>query len=194
MSRSADASASEVDDDPDPRTVKARVKDPELLKALEEAEEDSSMAAVIRDSLRVTLLYNDDQEADRRVGMPDQPWLRDAYRTLVAAAEITVEGGGLRVSEETARERLYTNDTPKDAVMDELVDPLVRQGFADVDVSWEETWITVRPMAPNPSDSADCALCGAEDVRVFLTGRHHPAGRNYAACTDCHNVVEGDDV
>ena len=193
MSLASDAEE-EVDGaqpDPDPRTVKARVSDPELLKAIEEAESDSSMAAVVRDSLRMGLLNDGDAPGTgRHVHMPDRRRLRKAYRALASMASIPIAGAGLRVRREEARESLFTNQTPKSEVFPSLIEPLKIQGFVNVDRGHEETWVTVRPLAPAPSDDAECALCGAEDCEVYLTERDHPAGRNYAACASCHGVAD----
>lgn len=67
-----------MSDDAETRTVKARVSDPELLDALEDAEESQSMASVVRDGLRVTLL--DDDESDAHSDL--SPVARKGYRAL----------------------------------------------------------------------------------------------------------------
>jgi len=194
MSLATDAEESETAADevePDPRTVKARVKDPELLKAIEEAEADSTLSGLIRDSLRMSLLNDGEAPSTgRHVHLPDRRRLREAYRTLASKAEVRIAGAGLRVRREEAREALYTNRTPKDEVFRTLIEPMKIQEFVNVDRGHEETWVTVRPLAPEPSAAADCALCGAEDCDVFLTERDHPAGRNYAACASCHGIAD----
>lgn len=83
---------------------------------------------------------------DDRDGMtlPADDRLADAYLTLLDAAE-PVNDAGLRVPREEAMNRLYTNDTPKNAVMDSLIRPLKKQGFVKVDPGMNRVWITVRP-------------------------------------------------
>jgi hypothetical protein len=84
---------------------------------------------------------DDDQE---EITLPAERRLEDAYLTLLDAAE-PVADAGLRVSRQEAINRLYTNDTPKNAVMDSLVRPLKKRGFVKVDPSMNRVWITVRP-------------------------------------------------
>ena len=67
-----------------------------------------------------------------------------AKETLLDAAE-PMGDAGLRVTREEAKNRLYTNDTPKNAVMDSLIRPLKKRGFVKVDPSMNRVWITVRP-------------------------------------------------
>lgn len=83
---------------------------------------------------------------DDRDGMtlPAERRLEDAYLTLLDAAE-PINDAGLRVSRQEAINRLYTNDTPKSAVMDSLVRPLKKRGFVNVDPGMNRVWITVRP-------------------------------------------------
>jgi hypothetical protein len=85
---------------------------------------------------------NDDEEA---MTLPADDRLKDAYLTLLDAAEERVSGAGLRVSREEAMNSLYTNDTPKAGVMDSLVRPLKKRGFVNVDPGMKRVWITVRP-------------------------------------------------
>jgi len=194
MSLTTDAEESEEvadETEPDPRTVKARVKNPELLKAIEKAEAESTLSGIIRDSLHMSLL--NDGEAPltgRHIHLPERRCLREAYRALGSKAWIPIAGAGLRVRREDARDALYTSRKPKDEVFSSLIEPLMIQGFVNVDRGHSETWVTVRPLAPAPSADADCALCGTEDCDVFLTERDHPAGRNYAACASCHGVAD----
>ncbi|WP_418283890.1 hypothetical protein [Halorubrum sp. DTA46] len=191
LANDAEENGAAADADPDPRVVKSRVKDPELLKAIEEAEADSTLSAVIRDSLRMALLNDGEAPSTgRHLHMPDRRRLREAYRTLAETAGIPIAGAGLRVRREEARDALYTSRTPKKEVFRTLIEPLMLQGFVNVDRGHDKTWVTVRPLAPAPSDDADCALCGAEDCTVFLTERDHPAGRNYAACASCHGIAD----
>ncbi|WP_251327916.1 ribbon-helix-helix domain-containing protein [Haloplanus pelagicus] len=84
---------------------------------------------------------DDDQES---MALPAEDRLADAYLTLLDAAE-PINDAGLRVSREEAMNRLYTNDTPKSAVMDSLIRPLKKQGFVNVDPSMSRVWIVVRP-------------------------------------------------
>ena len=72
-----------MSDDLEPRTVKARVSDPELLAALEEAEESQSMASAVRDGLRVTLLDNNESTGDSGLS----PIARKGYRALRERAD-----------------------------------------------------------------------------------------------------------
>jgi len=83
---------------------------------------------------------------DDRDGMtlPAEDHLADAYLTLLDAAE-PINDAGLRVSREQAMNRLYSNDTPKSAVMDSIIRPLKKRGFVNVDPGMNRVWITVRP-------------------------------------------------
>jgi len=78
-------------------------------------------------------------DARRDYAAEDRP-----YPMQFDAAE-PLHDAGLRVSRETAMNRLSPNDTPKSAVMDELVRPLKKQGFVNVDPAMSRVWITVRP-------------------------------------------------
>jgi len=86
--------------------------------------------------------HSDDEQED--MVLPADDRLADAYLTLLDAAE-PMDGAGLRVSREEAMNRLYTNDTPKNAVMDSLIRPLKKRGFVNVDPSMSRVWIVVRP-------------------------------------------------
>jgi len=85
---------------------------------------------------------SDDEQED--MTLPAEDRLADAYLTLLDAAE-PMDEAGLRVSREDAMNQLYTNDTPKSAVMKSLVRPLKKRGFVNVDPSMNRVWITVRP-------------------------------------------------
>jgi hypothetical protein len=76
--------------------------------------------------------------------LPADDRLADAYLTLLDAAE-PVDDAGLRVPREEAMNRIYPNDTPKNAVMDSIIRPLKKRGFVDVDPGMNRVWITVRP-------------------------------------------------
>jgi hypothetical protein len=84
---------------------------------------------------------DDDQDG---MTLPETDRLADAYLTLLNAAE-PLHDAGLRVSREEAMNRLYSNDTPKNAVMDNLIRPLKKRGFVKVDPAMSSVWITVRP-------------------------------------------------
>ena len=84
---------------------------------------------------------NDEQDG---MTLPETDRLTDAYLTLLDAAE-PLHDAGLRVSREEAMNRLYSNDTPKSAVMDSLIRPLKKQGFVKIDPAMSTVWITVRP-------------------------------------------------
>ena len=86
--------------------------------------------------------HSDDEQED--MALPADDRLADAYLTLLDAAE-PMGDAGLRVSREKAVNRLYSNDTPKSAVMDSLIRPLKKQGFVKVDPAMSRVWITVRP-------------------------------------------------
>jgi hypothetical protein len=79
------------DDENDPddreRVLRARVSDPDLLESFEDAEEDSTMAAVLRDALR-TYLNDDGDESDETA-------LSETARKGLSALRDTVGGTGV---------------------------------------------------------------------------------------------------
>jgi hypothetical protein len=76
--------------------------------------------------------------------LPESDRLKEAYLTLLDVAE-PVADAGLRVPREEAKSRLYSNETPKDAVMKSIIRPLRKANFVDVDPGMDRVWITVRP-------------------------------------------------
>jgi len=106
-------------------------------------DEGVSRSERLRALVKQDVARHSDDEQDGMT-LPETDRLTDAYLTLLDAAE-PLHDAGLRVSRETAMNRLYSNDTPKSAVMDELIRPLKKQGFVNVDPAMSRVWITVRP-------------------------------------------------
>lgn len=121
-------------------------EDEEAMAILDEIaeQEGKSRSAKLRELVReeVAGYVDDSDDAD---DLPSDERLCDAYKTLISLADERVPGAGLRVSREEARNSLYSNRVPKDAVMDSLIRPLRQRGYVDIDASMSRVWITVRP-------------------------------------------------
>ena len=127
-----------MSDDPEPRTVKARVSDPELLAALEDAEESQSMASVVRDGLRATLLNDDESTGDSGLS----PTARKGYQALRKRAD----GEGiieLSVAESAAAQ---ATNVKKDRMRSAVFEPLRRAGR--ISVMQGVSSVSIRVLSP----------------------------------------------
>lgn len=77
--------------------------------------------------------------------LPDDEELADAYETLHSRAYAEHKTHP-RVRLEKAKNKLYTNDTPKSAVIEDIIKPLERLGYVSVDPGHETVWVVVRQM------------------------------------------------
>lgn len=106
-------------------------------------DEDVSRSERLRALVKQDVARHSDDEQEGMT-LPATDRLTDAYLTLLDAAE-PLHDAGLRVSREAAMNRLYSNETLKNAVMDELIRPLKKRGFVNIDPAMSTVWITVRP-------------------------------------------------
>jgi hypothetical protein len=164
-------------------------EDERVIEKLDEITENGmSRSAKLRELVRTEVEDHFENEEDAY--LPEREQLSNAYQTLLDIAEERVDGGGLRVSKSQAVNNLFTNRTPKDAVMDQLIRPLKKRGFVDVDAGLHNVWIAVRPLTPPPESEGDCAVCNAESDDLTITTDGHPAGPNLVACLACANPNE----
>jgi hypothetical protein len=108
-------------------------------------DEGVSRSERLRALVRQDVDERTDDDDDGVAVVPTDDRLQDAYLALLGIAEEYVHGAGLRVSREEAVNHLYTNNTPKDTVMDSLIRPLKNRGFVNIDPGMKRVWITVRP-------------------------------------------------
>jgi hypothetical protein len=117
------------------RTVKARVSDPALLDALEAAEEDSSMADVLRDSLRESLLSD---------ASGDQAGLSEVARRGLRTLRRNIEGERGMVEVGTAESQVANAcNIPKETVRPSVFEPLRRHGKIALHHTVEYVFIVV---------------------------------------------------
>lgn len=122
------------------RTVKARVSDPDLLRALERAESDESMAEVVRSSLRAELL--DDDEGDESAEGGEVPRVaRKALREMRRHA-----GSGSLLTVETAESVVANHcNIPSESVRRTIFQPLRRAGLIGVSPRVQASYIQLDP-------------------------------------------------
>jgi hypothetical protein len=86
--------------------------------------------------------------------LPRDDALAEHYRRLVQLAETDPatdplrknRDAGLRVTLTKAKNQLYTNDLPKDSVVADVIRPLRRRGFVEIDSGMSEVWVCVLPL------------------------------------------------
>ena len=117
-----------------------------LLEQLDEIaeREDVSRSEKLRELVRREVEAKGDLHEPQPV-LPDDERLANAYRTLHNRAHAPHKTRP-RVSLETAKNIAYSNDTPKNAVLDEVVKPLERLGYLSVLPGHEHVWVIVPPM------------------------------------------------
>jgi hypothetical protein len=164
-------------------------EDERVIEKLDEITKNGkSRSAKLRELVRAEVEDHFDNEEDAY--LPEREPLQNAYQTLLDIAEERIDGGGLRVSKSQAVNNLYTNKTPKDAVMDQLIRPLKNRDFVDVDAGLSNVWIVVRPLTPPPESDGDCSLCNGASDELTITTDDHPAGPNLVACPNCADSNE----
>ena len=134
-----------------PSRVSFEPKDADI-RALDEIAEQEGISRAEKLRQLISEEVQRHQDDDQSYAVPDDEELASAYRTLVDLAEEVFDGAGLRVTRERARNELYHNDMPKDAVMSELIGPLRDRGYVDIDPAMSRVWITVRPLTPEVSE------------------------------------------
>lgn len=118
------------------------------IKRLDEIadSQDKSRSELLRELVREEIERHEDDQDGAEAALPETEHLREAYLSLLDVAEERIEGAGLRITREEARNTLWSNRCPKDAVMDSLIRPLRKRGFVDIDPGMDKVWITVRPL------------------------------------------------
>jgi hypothetical protein len=124
-------------------TIRPFEDDLEKLDEICDAE-DKSRSEKIRELISREVDRHDDDAYDADA-LPSDERLRDAYETLLDVSEEVFEGGGQRCTLEEAKNSLYSNRIPKDAVRKQLVKPLKDDDLVRVDRGMSSVWIVVRP-------------------------------------------------
>ena len=114
--------------------------------------EDVSRSEKLRELVRKEIEAKGDLDGPTPV-LPDDEQLADAYRMLHERAYAEWKSRP-KVKLETAKNKLYTPETPKSAVVEELVKPLERMGYVSVDPGHHTVWVVVRPMRYADSDGS----------------------------------------
>lgn len=135
---------SRMDHNPTSRTSFGCPKD--LLEQLDEIadREDVSRSEKLRELVRKEVEAKGDLDEPQPI-LPDDEQLAEAYRTLHDRAYAPHKSKP-RLKLETAKNKLFTNDTPKSAVLDDLIKPLERLGYVSVWPGNQHVWIVVPPM------------------------------------------------
>lgn len=117
--------------------------DDDLLADFEELcdREGVSRSDALRELMRREVEAASD---DERIG-PDDPVLNAAYEQLVEEAGRPIDGGGLRMTMDDAKELLYSNDIPKERVRRRLIKPLRKKDWVRIDTTIGTVWVVVRP-------------------------------------------------
>ncbi|ELZ07346.1 ribbon-helix-helix domain-containing protein [Natrialba aegyptia] len=93
--------------------------------------------------------------------LPDDERLSEAYRLLHKRASAPHKTKR-RVRLEAAKNKLYDNNTPKSAVLDEIIKPLESEGYISVEPGNQSVWVFVRPMCY--TDGEDIVDAGEKAV------------------------------
>ncbi|WP_049952255.1 ribbon-helix-helix domain-containing protein [Halostagnicola larsenii] len=133
-----------MDHDPTSRTSFGCPSD--ILEKLDEIadREDVSRSKKLRELVRREVEAKGDLEGPTPV-LPDNERLSKAYRTLHDRAHAPYKNNP-RVKLETAKNKLYSNETPKSAVLDEIIKPLENLGYLSVWPGNQHVWVIVPPM------------------------------------------------
>ena len=118
----------------------------DALDALDEIaeREDMNRSEKLRELVRQEVERKGDLDGPTPV-LPDDEELADAYETLHGRAYADHKEHH-RVTLETAKNKLYSNQTPKGAVRDEIIKPLQRLGYIDVMPGRDNVWVYVKRM------------------------------------------------
>jgi hypothetical protein len=120
------------------RTAKANIDDPELLAALEEAEEDhGSMAEALRYALRAT--YGGDDETDPTIKADLPTDLRDGYAALRDRY-----GTGSRIGLQSAKSVVaQATKTPAEDTKRTIIEPLRQRGYLGVHTGIKQVTVII---------------------------------------------------
>lgn len=118
----------------------------DALDKLDEIAEREGMnrSEKLRELVRKEVERKGDLDGPQPV-LPDDEQLADAYETLHGRAYADHKQQP-RVPLETAKNKLYRQDTPKSSVLDDVIKPLQSQGYVSVTPGHETVWVVVRPM------------------------------------------------
>jgi hypothetical protein len=118
----------------------------DALDKLDEIAERENMnrSEKLRELVRQEIERKGDLHGPQPV-LPDDEELADAYQLLHDRAYADHKDRP-RVKLETAKNKLYTNNTPKYAVLDDIIKPLERLEYLSVDPGHNQVWIVVRRM------------------------------------------------
>ncbi|APW99414.1 hypothetical protein CHINAEXTREME_17280 [Halobiforma lacisalsi AJ5] len=118
----------------------------DLLEQLDEIadREDKSRSEKLRELVQKEVDVKGDLEGPNPV-LPDDERLAEAYRMLHDRAHAPHKTRP-RVKLETAKNKLYDNQTPKPAVLEEIIKPLEELGYVSVLPGNQYVWVVVRPM------------------------------------------------
>ena len=116
----------------------------DALDVLDEIADDEGVSR----SEKLRELVRKEIERKRDLGgsdldLPDEPRLADAYKTLYKRAREPHKSTP-RVSLSAARNELYSNEIPKEDVLQKLIKPLKSRGYVTVYNKYHETFIGVR--------------------------------------------------
>ncbi|WP_254765182.1 ribbon-helix-helix domain-containing protein [Natrinema marinum] len=134
----------------------------ELLETLDEIadREDKNRSEKLRELVQNEVDAKGDLHGPQPV-LPDGERLADAYRMLHQRASAPHKSKR-RVTLEAAKNKLYDNDTPKSAVLDEIIKPLESEGYVSVSPGNQVVWVYVRPMLY--TDGEDIVEPGEEAI------------------------------
>jgi hypothetical protein len=120
---------------PDPRTVSVQVRDPELLSALEEAEEGASLSEVVRGALESDLI--DDGSSGESDGLS-----HEQGRALRAMRQYVGSGNAIEVG---TAESVVSNElnVPRETVRGTIFAPLREKGHISVNQRISSVYLTL---------------------------------------------------
>lgn len=167
------------------RTVKARVRDPELLAALDDAEEDRTMADIVRSGLRAELLKESAAAVDGGV----DPLVREGWETLTSVKR---PGDTIRleVAENTIAQGTQISS---DYVRDTILTPLQNAGLIGVQPQavGDKVMIQIGNASPKPTAAEtvahgrDCDTDDCDNTARFLIEREDPLTGEISGSADC---------
>jgi len=136
------------------RTVKARISDPSLLDAFEDAEEGRTMAAVVREALEGHLLEDEQSDGAGGLSAPARTGLK-TLREMVNGMDgtVPVPAAKSRVAAETNIE--------KGAMRSTVFEPLRERGYIGVAPMTQESFIVVHSERQRQESAGESDRSGA---------------------------------
>lgn len=128
--------------------------DEDALNLLDEIaeREDMNRSEKLRELVRQEVERKGDLDGPTPV-LPDNEELADAYQTLHDRAYAPHKKHP-RVPLESAKNKLYTNKTPKNEVFDDLLKPLESESYVSISAGYNNVWVVVRPMVYTDGEDA----------------------------------------